>query len=49
MNTSISLGVAFAGALALSSLAVAASNTWSPPRTPDGRPELAGVWSGTAW
>jgi hypothetical protein len=45
MNASVSIGVVFAGALGLCSLAVAAPNTWSPPRTPDGKPELAGVWS----
>ena len=45
MNASVSIGVVFAGALALCSLAVAAPNSWSPPRTPDGKPELAGVWS----
>ena len=41
--------IALAGALALTSLATleaqTKSKTWTVPRTPDGHPDLQGVWT----
>jgi hypothetical protein len=45
MKMHIAIGIVVAGAAALCSVSEAASNNWSPPRTPDGRPVLAGTWS----
>jgi hypothetical protein len=45
MRTITSIGIALAGEVMLGSLCHAASENWSPPRTPDGKPVLSGIWS----
>ena len=49
MNSKISSGIIQAtmvsGALLACSALNAAPGNWSPPRTPDGKPVIAGVWS----
>jgi hypothetical protein len=48
MNANVSKAVrisVLAGAVAVCSGLQAAPGNWSPPRTPDGRPVLAGVWT----
>jgi hypothetical protein len=36
--------VGFTCAIVMGAVAVTAQSTWTPPRTPDGRPDLQGIW-----